>query len=223
MLTQPIISLTRVGKTYIKDKRPITALVSISLTIAPGEFVAITGPSGGGKSTLLQIMGGLGRPTKGQVQIDGVDLATLSDRRLAALRNRRLGFVFQDALLQPFLTVAENIQVPAMFGNGADPARINELAGIVGLQSRASHLPRELSGGQAQRCAIARALFNKPAVLCADEPTGNLDPKNAQTIMELFRQIQTTLGTTIIVVTHDAQLAAKADRVLHLAEGMLDD
>jgi len=225
MLKQPAIHLTGVSKTYKRGQETITALSEIDLRINKGEFVAITGPSGGGKSTLLQVMGGLDAPTSGIVQVNDVDLGSLNDAELSRFRNQQLGFVFQFFYLQPFLTVGQNIVLPAMFNTQASAIteRLHELATLVGLQDRIDHRPGELSGGQMQRCSIARALFNKPSTLLADEPTGNLDSKNAERVVDLFRSINKVMGVTIVMVSHDSSLASKADRIISIKDGTLND
>ncbi|PID30536.1 macrolide ABC transporter ATP-binding protein [Candidatus Saccharibacteria bacterium] len=209
-------------KSYKLGKQTIPALSGADLTVYEGEFVALTGPSGSGKSTLLQLIGGLDKPTSGSIVVDGVDIAKLSDTALSHFRNTTIGFVFQFFYLQPFLSLARNIEVPAMFAGGDRRARQQRVASLleqVGLSDRATHLPKELSGGQMQRAAIARALLNQPKLLLADEPTGNLDSANSQSIVDLFDDIRTKYGTTIIVVTHDRSIARRADRTVSLVDG----
>lgn len=194
----------------------------VSITINRGEFVAITGTSGSGKSTLLHLLGGLDKPGKGEIDIAGNNLAKMSDKKLSQFRNKTTGFVFQFFYLQPFLSLKNNIEVPAMFAREkrtGRSARSAMLADTVGLADRLKHLPRELSGGQMQRAAIARALQNNPQILFADEPTGNLDRTNALAIFELFEKIRAEQGTTIVVVTHDRELASMADRIIDMQDG----
>ena len=220
----PIVQMDDVRKSYKVGKTTIAALNGLTLHIREGEFVALTGPSGSGKSTALQLIGGLDKPTRGTIEVAGTDISALCDARLSTFRNTTIGFVFQFFYLQPFLTLATNVEVPAMFaGTKRDlrRQRTDELLSQVGLADRAQHLPKELSGGQMQRAAIARALLNKPKLLLADEPTGNLDSVNGQAIMDLFDQIRAEHGTTIIMVTHDPAIAARADREITLKDGVL--
>jgi ABC-type lipoprotein export system ATPase subunit len=219
-----LVKLTDVKKTYKIGRQSINALDGVSLKIHQGEFVALTGASGSGKSTLLQLIGGLDKPTGGIVEVDNVNLQKLRDGKLSKFRNKTIGFVFQFFYLQPFLKVGTNLEVPAMFARTKRKVRhseANRLAKAVGLEDRMTHLPRELSGGQMQRAAIARALFNKPKILLADEPTGNLDSKNGAAIIEIFETIRKEFGTTIVIVTHDAQIAARADREIKLMDGRI--
>lgn len=219
-----IISVTNVHKRYKMGKTTIDALKDTSLSIHKGEFVAITGTSGSGKSTLLQLMGGLDKPNKGDITVAGQKLSKLRDGKLSRFRNRTVGFIFQFFYLQPFLRLQSNIEVPAMFARTKPKLRhtkSRELAATVGLEDRLRHYPKELSGGQMQRAAIARALQNQPALLLADEPTGNLDHANATAIFELFKTIRDEQGTTVVVVTHDLALASLADRVVHMSDGTI--
>ena len=217
-----VVRLDAVSKEYKVGRQPVQALKNVSLEIRAGEFIALTGSSGSGKSTLLQLIGALDKPTEGKVEIDGADLGKMRDSKLAVFRNRTIGFVFQFFYLQPFLKVGTNLEVPGMFAriNRAERhGRSSELAQAVGIGDRVGHLPRELSGGQMQRAAIARALLNKPKLLLADEPTGNLDSANGAAIIELFETIRKQFGTTIVVVTHDKNIAARADREIVLKDG----
>lgn len=219
-----IISLQDVSKSYKLGKQKVDALRDVSFSIGKGEFIAITGASGSGKSTLLQMIGCLDRPTTGSVVIEGREATKLSDNRLSDLRQNSIGFIFQFFYLQPFLHLDDNLSVPAMFTNKKKKdidAKVAQLLERVGLSERAKHFPKELSGGQIQRAAIARALVNNPRIILADEPTGNLDSTNSQSIIDLFRAIRDTLGTTIIVVTHDATIANQADRVIELKDGAM--
>jgi ABC-type lipoprotein export system ATPase subunit len=220
--SESIISTANLSKSYKVGRTKVQALNDVSVTINRGEFVAITGTSGSGKSTLLHLLGGLDKPGSGQIEIAGHLLAKMNDKQLAQFRNKTTGFVFQFFYLQPFLSLKNNIEVPAMFARqkrSVRAARSTMLADTVGLADRLSHLPRELSGGQMQRAAIARALQNNPQILFADEPTGNLDRANALAIFELFEKIRDEQGTTIVVVTHDRELAAMADRVIAMQDG----
>lgn len=201
----------------------VHALRGVSLDIAPGEYVAIAGPSGSGKSTLLQLMGGIDSPSAGTVELLGTELTTLSDRELTRLRLTRLGFVFQRFHLLPVLTAQENVELPmAEAGIPRDQrrARARELLGYVGLDNRAGHRATQLSGGEMQRVAIARALANRPVLLLADEPTGELDAATGHEILSLFQRLHQD-GTTLVIVTHDENLAEQADRVIHMLDGRI--
>lgn len=217
-----IVSLRDISKKYRVGKHDIDALKGVSLEVNAGEYVALTGSSGSGKSTLLQLIGGLDKPSNGSVSVASQNIAKLSDGKLSEFRNKTIGFVFQFFYLQPFLNLSTNLEVPGMFARSKRSdrrLRAKLLAESVALTDRLSHLPNELSGGQMQRAAIARALLNNPKILLADEPTGNLDRENAFAIMELFDTVRETYGTTVIVVTHDAELARRADREIKLQDG----
>ena len=215
-----MISLRNVSKTVISGTEPLTILHSLTLEIPRGHFVAVVGPSGSGKSTLLGLIAGLDAPTSGSVLIDGVDITALDEDRLAKLRGEKIGFVFQFFHLIPSLTAAENVAVPLEIAGARDARqRASELLEEVGLTDRGHHYPSQLSGGEQQRVALARALANDPPIVLADEPTGNLDSTNGRHIMELVRSIHRRRGTTVVLVTHDAELAALADARLVLRDG----
>ncbi len=219
-----LLSATNLQKEYKRGKQKIPVLKGISLSIHEGEFVAITGASGGGKSTLLQLLGGLDKPNSGEVKYGDVSLAKLSDKKLSEFRRQTIGFVFQFFYLQPFLKVAKNLEVANMFARKSRRGRTDRVLSLsdkVGLSDRVDHLPKELSGGQMQRAAIARALMNQPKIILADEPTGNLDTTNSTAIVDLFEAIRTEFGTTIVIVTHDPNIAARADREIIVKDGLL--
>lgn len=222
--TPVVVSVDSLTKSYKVGKTKVDALRGVSIDIHEGEFIALTGSSGSGKSTLLQIIGGLDKPSSGKVEIMGTNLAKLSDTKLSTFRNQTIGFVFQFFYLQPFLNVSRNIEVAAMFAGAKRSDRKSSLQAVaqaVGLSDRANHMPNELSGGQMQRVAIARALLNRPKLILADEPTGNLDSANGKQIIDLFESIRKQFGTTVIVVTHDQKIADRADREIKLADGEL--
>jgi putative ABC transport system ATP-binding protein len=218
------VLLTRdLSKDYPMNGEAVHALRGVSLEVQSGEYVALVGPSGCGKSTLLQLIGGIDMPSRGTVEIMGTPLASLSDRQLTRLRLTRLGFVFQRFHLLSVLTARENVELPmseAGVPGRARRVRAVELLGYVGLKHRADHRVTQLSGGEMQRVAIARALANRPALLLADEPTGELDATTGEEILTLFRQLNRD-GTTLVVVTHDERLAAQAGRVIHMLDGRI--
>jgi putative ABC transport system ATP-binding protein len=215
-----MIQLREVSKTVTSGSQPLTILHPLTVEIPRGQFVAIVGPSGSGKSTLLGLIAGLDAPTSGQVIIDGVDITRLDEDALAKLRGEKIGFVFQFFHLIPSLTAYENVSVPMEIANAPDARpRARALLEEVGLTERAHHYPSQLSGGEQQRVALARALANDPPILLADEPTGNLDSSNGRHILELLRDIHRTRGTTIVLVTHDVELAAIADGRFVLRDG----
>jgi putative ABC transport system ATP-binding protein len=215
-----MIELREVSKTVMSGSEPLTILHPLSLTIPHGEFVAIVGPSGSGKSTLLGLIAGLDAPSSGSVLIDSVDITRLGEDALAKLRGEKVGFVFQFFHLIPSLTAYENVAVPMEIAGAADPRRRAErLLEEVGLTGRSHHYPSQLSGGEQQRVALARALANDPPIVLADEPTGNLDSANGRHILDLLRGIHDKRGTTIVLVTHDRELAEMADARLVLRDG----
>ncbi len=224
-MTDSIVMANDLEKAYHINGNTIDALRGVSLQIARGEFVSIVGPSGCGKSTLLNLLGGLSLPTKGNIAIDGNDLAQLSAERIAELRRHTLGLVFQAFNLSPVLTVQENVELPMMLaGVGATEriTRARELVHTVGLDDKIDYLPSELSGGQKQRVAIARALANRPIVLLADEPTGNLDSATAREVMDLLIQIHHDHRSALVMVTHDPDDAARADRIVRMRDGKIE-
>ena len=222
MTEPPIVSANDLHRVFGEGSAAVHALNGISVEFPKGRFTAIMGPSGSGKSTLMHILAGLDRPTSGTVTIDGIDLGELDDAKLTQLRRDKLGFVFQFFNLLPVLSAEENIQLPLkLAGREPDPERKRVLIDAVGLGDRLSHRPSELSGGEQQRVAIARALMSAPAVVFADEPTGNLDSKSSEEVLALLRRAVDEFGQTVAMVTHDAQAAATADRVLVLVDGRI--
>jgi putative ABC transport system ATP-binding protein len=217
-----IVSTADLRRTYGEGETAVHALAGVTLNFPKGQFTAIMGPSGSGKSTLMHLLAGLDKPTSGSVVIDGQELAGLDDKGLTRLRRDRLGFVFQAFNLVPVLTAAENITLPlTLAGREPDQQWLDRLIDTVGLRDRLSHRPAELSGGQQQRVAVARALIHRPAVLFADEPTGNLDSHSSEEVLNLLRQAVSEFDQTVIMVTHDAQAAAVADRLVVLSDGVV--
>jgi putative ABC transport system ATP-binding protein len=220
-----MIELSAIRKTYRQGGNDIRALDGIDLHIASGEFVAVMGPSGSGKSTLLNVLGVLDRPDSGRYRLADDDVSALDDDAASDVRNRRIGFVFQSFHLLPRLTVLENVLLPQRYARAADPEAAGRAVALlerIGLGERGGHLPGQLSGGQLQRAAIARALLNRPALLLADEPTGNLDSKSAAEVMALLRELHAG-GQTLVLVTHDPDVAAAAQRTIHLRDGRIDE
>ena len=221
-MTRKILAGSAISKEYLIGGRKETILDQISLEVDQGEFIVISGSSGSGKTTLLCILSGLDRPTSGTVVIDGLDITSLSEERLSPVRNRLTGFVFQAFYLIPSLNALENVMFPAELNNDPEAAdKAADLLKRVGLWERRYNFPEQLSGGEQQRVALCRALVNGPRVLFADEPTGNLDSRNSDTIINLLKEFHLERGTTLIMATHSADIAAAADRVIRLHDGRL--
>ena len=219
-----ILRTEQVRKVYGKEENQVVAVDNVSFSVEKGEFVAIVGSSGSGKSTLMHMLGGVDRPTDGKVFIEGEDIYQLNDDKLAIFRRRQVGLIYQFFNLVPVLNVEENMTLPVeLDGKKPDIEFLNELTETLGLQKRLNHLPNELSGGQQQRVAIGRALMNRPAILLADEPTGNLDSKASAEIMELLKVFNRKYKQTLIMITHDLELAKQADRVLNMEDGRLQE
>jgi putative ABC transport system ATP-binding protein len=217
-----MIEIEQVTKIYQMGETEVRALNGVSLTIHDGEWVAITGPSGSGKSTLMAILGCLDSPTSGKFRLDGIDVDQMNDDQLAAVRNKKIGFVFQQFNLLARTSALENVELPLLYSSGNHRReRARSALEAVGLGDRLSHRPNELSGGQQQRVAIARALVSEPSILLADEPTGNLDSKTGKEIVELFSELHRTRGLTVIFVTHDPAIAANAQRVIRISDGVV--
>ena len=222
----PLIRIRDLSKAYQRGGQDIPVLVHIQLDVAAGEFVALMGPSGSGKSTLLNLIAGIDQPSSGTIEIGGVDIATLSDGQLADWRAANVGFIFQFYNLMPVLTAFENVELPLLLtGLTARERRerVTQVLALVSLSDREDHYPNELSGGQQQRVAIARALVTDPALIVADEPTGDLDRHTAEDVLTLLEQLVTGLGKTIVMVTHDPKAASRAQRVVELEKGLLVD
>lgn len=215
-----ILQVKNLTKTYGKGENKVEALKGVNLSVNKGEFVAIVGASGSGKSTLLHLLGGLDRPTEGSVVIDGESIYDYKEEKLAIFRRRKVGFIFQFFNLIPVLDVEENIALPALMDNDkVDKKYLNEIIDILGLRERKNHLPSELSGGQQQRVSIGRALLNKPSIILADEPTGNLDSKNSKEVIELLKFTARKYNQTLLLITHDVNIASMADRVITIEDG----
>jgi putative ABC transport system ATP-binding protein len=219
MMILPMLRCENLSRTYLSGGRELPVLKNITLEVPAGGFLAVLGPSGSGKSTLLGLLAGLDRPTTGSVHIDGMDITHLDEDARARLRAEKVGFVFQSFHLIPTLTARENVQVPLELRGEEPRGRADELLARVGLEGRGHHYPTQLSGGEQQRVAIARAFSHKPRVLFADEPTGNLDAATGQRVIDLLGELNRELGTTLVLVTHDQQLAARAARILRLRDG----
>jgi putative ABC transport system ATP-binding protein len=222
----PIILATNLGKTYRSGKLEVPALRNVNFAITPGEFVAIVGPSGSGKSTLFYILGGLTNATTGSVLIDGTDFAKLTDGERTKMRRAKIGFIFQRFNLLPTLSAMGNIEIAhdiatlgASVKRELDRPLLDHLTEMLGIQGRLDHRPNELSGGEQQRVAIARALINRPAIVLADEPTGNLDTKNSDAVLKMLRQSSRELNQTVLMITHNPEAAQIADRILHMRDG----
>ncbi|CAI9386953.1 ABC transporter ATP-binding protein [Niallia sp. JL1B1071] len=217
-----ILKIENLSKVYGKGETAVKALDNVSFSVNKGEFVAIIGPSGSGKSTLLHMLGGVDRPTSGKVFVDNTDIYQLNETQLAIFRRRQIGLIYQFYNLIPILSVEENITLPLLLDNHqVDKEQFNRIVSILGLQQRLDHLPNQLSGGQQQRVSIGRALISNPAIMLADEPTGNLDSKNSEEIMELLKMFNKTYNQTLIVITHDERIALQADRVISVEDGKI--
>jgi putative ABC transport system ATP-binding protein len=224
-MSEPLARLAGVSRSYQKGKEKVEVLHNLDLEIPKGDFVAIMGPSGSGKTTLLNLLGGLDRPTSGTVTVGGAEISAMSNNRLSAWRSTNIGFIFQFYNLLPVLTALRNVELPLLLTNFGAKERARRAAialDIVGLADRASHYPRELSGGQEQRVAIARAIVSDPTLLLCDEPTGDLDRETADEILRLLQVLNREHGKTIVMVTHDAQAAEYAKRILHCDKGTLE-
>ena len=217
-----ILRVENLTKVYGKGENEVRALDGVSFSVEKGEFVAVIGPSGSGKSTLLHILGGVDRPTSGRVLMDGKDVYAQNEEQLAIFRRRQVGLIYQFYNLIPVLNVTENITLPVLMdGQRVNSDRLKELITTLGLTGRENHLPNQLSGGQQQRVSIGRALMNAPAVVLADEPTGNLDSKNSKEIVELLKISNEKYGQTLIVITHDESIALQADRIISIDDGKI--
>lgn len=217
-----ILRAENLTKKYGKGESEVVAVDNVSFSVEKGEFLAIVGSSGSGKSTLLHLLGGVDRPTSGKVYVDGKDIYSLNDDNLAIFRRRQVGIIYQFYNLIPILNVEENITLPCdLDGNKVDEKRLNELLKSLGLENRRKHLPNELSGGQQQRVSIGRAMINNPAIILADEPTGNLDSKSSEEIVELLKLTNKKYKQTIIMITHNLEIANEADRILTIEDGKI--
>jgi len=223
-MNEVLIHASKLTRRYNVGKAVVAALSEVELTVPPGEFAALVGPSGSGKSTLLNLIGGLDRPTGGEVRVNGLSLGAASEEELVRYRRERVGFIFQSFNLLPTLTAQENVEAPMMLAEIPLPTRRDRAAALlesVGLAPRRLHKPNELSGGEKQRVAIARALANRPLLLLADEPTGNLDSKTGGAVLDLLCSLLPAQGLTMIMVTHDPEIAARANRIIHLRDGSI--
>ena len=223
-LLEPILKTENLWKVYRQGKVDVPALRGVSIEVFPGEFVSIMGPSGCGKSTMLHVIGGLAQATRGRVLLDGNDLTTMSDSARTLLRRHKVGFVFQRFNLLPTLDAYHNIALAQhIHGNGFDPHRFQVVADLLGLSARLKHKPSELSGGEQQRVALARAIVSEPKIVLADEPTGNLDTKSSEAVLNLLRELNRDLGQTIVMITHNPDAAAYGHRILHMRDGEVVD
>lgn len=217
-----ILQVKDLAKTYGKDNTTVMALNGVSFSVEKGEFVAVVGASGSGKSTLMHLIGGVDRPTSGSVVVDGVEIFKLNESELAIFRRRKIGIIYQFYNLIPTLTVQENIMLPCLLDNRKpDPDKLRTILETIGLTDRAKHLPNELSGGQQQRVAVGRALINNPALILADEPTGNLDSKSSREVIDLLKRSNQQYNQTLLVITHDEKIARQADRVITISDGQI--
>ncbi|MBR6218186.1 MAG: ABC transporter ATP-binding protein [Eubacterium sp.] len=217
-----LIKTDKLNKTYGKGDSAVVAVNNIDLTINKGQFTAIVGTSGSGKSTLMHLLGGVDNPTSGKVYIEGEDIFALKDEKRSIFRRRKIGFIFQEYNLIPILTVEENIVMPVLLdGNKVDKKEVDELLERLGLADRRNHLPSQLSGGQQQRVAIARAIINRPSIILADEPTGNLDKRNSEEVINMMFEAVRDRNETLVIVTHEMDIAAMADRIIHLEDGTI--
>jgi putative ABC transport system ATP-binding protein len=219
----PIIQAENVTKVYRIGKVDVPALRGVSFVAEKGEFVSIVGPSGSGKSTLFYILGGLTRATSGRVVIDGADFAQLTDAQRTSMRKRKIGFVFQKFNLLPTLNARDNIDIARVISgrNGSDPQFFNQVTEMLGVAARLDHRPSEMSGGEQQRVALARALINRPAIVLADEPTGNLDSKNSEVVLKMLREANQQFGQTVLMITHNPEAARIGDRIIHMRDGYI--
>ena len=219
-----LLRVEHLSRYYGEGPAQVKALDDVSFSVEKGEFVAIMGPSGSGKSTLMHLLGGVDKPTAGHVWLQGTDLYKLDENALAIFRRRQIGLVYQFYNLLPVLNVRENLTLPLLLdGRNVNKNQLEQLAQILGIQDRMNHLPHQLSGGQQQRVSIGRALITSPALLLADEPTGNLDSKSGAEIMELLLGLNKKLGTTLIIVTHDPEIARHASRIIYIRDGRVED
>lgn len=217
-----VLKVENLRKVYGKGDSEVRALDGVSFIVAKGEFIAIIGASGSGKSTLLHLLGGLDRPTSGKVIINDMEIYNQNENSLSIFRRRNIGFIFQFFNLMPILNVEENISLPALLDNEkVDKKYLDEIIKIIGLEERRKHIPSELSGGQQQRVSIARALINKPSIILADEPTGNLDSKNSKEVIDLLKATAKKYNQTLLLITHDSRIAEQADRIITLSDGKI--
>ncbi|RGH57727.1 ABC transporter ATP-binding protein [Ruminococcus sp. AM36-18] len=217
-----ILKVENLTKTYGSGENLVNAVDDVSFSVEKGEFVAIVGASGSGKSTLLHLIGGVDRPTSGKIFVDGNDISKMNDDKLAVFRRRQVGIVYQFYNLIPILTVEENITLPCdLDGRGVDRERLETILDSFGLRARRKHLPNQLSGGQQQRTSIARALINNPSLVLADEPTGNLDSKSSEEVMSILKMCNQSYGQTVIMITHNLDIAKQADRIITISDGKI--